>query len=216
MKRSFHHWNLRYLFNRMIEKRYRRTHPQAPWLAPAAIEFLEGYLKPTDQMLEFGSGRSTLWFAQRVGHITSVEHNGDWHQKITVEINARGLQNITYHLRPKEVGISSDEQSQYVQTTQSISPASLDMVLVDGTYRAQCVLKSLPLLKPGGILVIDNVNRYLPSDSFAPNSRTKDSGPIDKEWQQVLDLIGNWRFFWTSNGISDTAFYFKPTETEVK
>ena len=81
---------------------------------------------------------------------------------------------------------------------------------MDGIYRAQCVLQSLPLLKNGGILVIDNVNRYLPSRSIAPNSRSIEAGPIDEEWQQVLDQISTWRYFWTSNGVSDTAVYFKP------
>ena len=51
---------------------------------------------------------------------------------------------------------------------------------MDGTYRAQCVLQSLPLLKSGEILVIDNVNRYLPSLSIAPNSRSLKEGPIDR------------------------------------
>jgi predicted O-methyltransferase YrrM len=210
MARSFAHWNVRYLFDRMIEKSYRRRHPQVPWLAPAAVEFLAGYLKPGDCMLEFGSGGSTLWFARRVGHITSVEHNPEWHARIGQKIKELGITNVTYLLRPKQDEAVPEKDTQYVQAAQEISPDSLDVVLVDGTYRAQCVLYSLPLLKAGGILVIDNVNRYLPSDSIAPNSRGRQQGPIDAEWQQVLDLIGGWRFFWTSNGVSDTAVYFKP------
>jgi len=210
MTRAFHHWSLRYLFDRSIEKAYRRAHPGVPWIAPAAVEFLEGYLKTTDQMLEFGSGRSTLWFAERVGHITSVEHNPDWHSQISFKIGGKGLSNISYFLHPKQADSVPASHSDYVLVTQSIPPSSLDVVLVDGINRAQCVLKSLSLIVDGGILVIDNVNRYLPSLSIAPNSRSIDAGPLDDEWCQVLDLISNWRFFWTSNGVSDTAFYFKP------
>jgi len=210
MSRSFSHWSLRYLFDRLVEKSYRRQHPDVPWVAPAAVEFLAGYLTPSDNMLEFGSGRSTLWFAHRVGHITSVEHNPEWYKRIEQKIAEKGMTNITYLLRPKQEETVPAKDTHYVQATQAITPSSLDIVLVDGTYRAQCVLQSLPLLKAGGILVIDNVNRYLPSDSIAPNSRSMQQGPIDAEWQQALVQIGSWRFFWTSNGVSDTAVYFKP------
>ena len=210
MSRTFHHWTLRYLVDRTTEKTYRRAHPGVPWIAPAAVEFLDGYLKPTDKMLEFGSGRSSLWFAERIGHITSVEHNPDWHRQISTKIAEKRLSNISYFLHPKQADSVPGSQSQYVLVTQSIPPQSLDVVLVDGIYRAQCVLQSLPLIVDGGILVIDNVNRYLPSRSIAPNSRSAEAGPVDDEWRQVLELIGNWRFFWTSNGVSDTAFYFKP------
>ncbi len=210
MKRSFRHWSLRYLLDRSAEKDYRRTHPGVPWIAPAAVEFLGGYLKPTDQMLEFGSGRSTLWFAEHVKHIISVEHNPVWYKEIASKIQEKGISNITYHLHPKQPDSVPASQSDYVLVSQSIPVESLDVVLVDGIYRAQCVLQSLPLIMDGGILVIDNVNRYLPSNSIAPNSRTPQEGPVDDEWRQVLELIGAWRFFWTSNGVSDTAFYFKP------
>jgi predicted O-methyltransferase YrrM len=209
MKRSFQHWNFRYLVNRIIEKNYRRTHPGVPWLAPAAVEFLTGYLCPTDTMLEFGSGRSTLWFAERVSHITSVEHNPEWYSKIEKIIHDREIKNVTYLLHPRQEESVPAAESNYVKATKGLNSSTLDIVLVDGTYRAQCVLQSLPLLKTGGILVIDNVNRYLPSDSVSPNSRSFTDGPIDSEWQEVLEKIGDWRFFWTSNGVSDTSFYFK-------
>jgi predicted O-methyltransferase YrrM len=210
MTRAFRHWSLRYLFDRSTEKAYRRAHPGVPWIAPAAVEFLDGYLKPTDRMLEFGSGRSTLWFAERVGHITSVEHNPEWHRQITTKIAEKEFSNISYFLHPKQANPLLASNSDYVLVTRSIPPASLDFVLVDGIYRAQCVLQSVSLIVDGGLLVIDNVNRYLPGRSIAPNSRSIEDGPVDDEWRQVLALIGNWRSFWTSNGVSDTAFYFKP------
>jgi predicted O-methyltransferase YrrM len=210
MPRTFRHMTLRYIFDRMIEKCYRRSHPDVPWLAPAAIDFLAGYLNASDDMLEFGSGRSTLWFAHRVHHISSVEHNPEWYAKISHRISDLSIANISYFLHPKQEDSVPAAESNYVKATSQFQPSSLDVVLVDGTYRAQCVLQSMPLMKSGGILVIDNVNRYLPSQSMAPNSRSLKEGPIDAEWQQVLELIGSWRFFWSSNGVSDTAIYFKP------
>jgi predicted O-methyltransferase YrrM len=210
MARTFQHWSVKYLFDRLVEKNYRHLNPEKPWLAPAANEFLEGYLKPTDLMLEFGSGRSTLWFSKRVRHITSVEHNPDWFLKIKNRINELSINNISYCLHPRQYETIPASETNYVNATREFKPSSLDVVLVDGTYRAQCTLKSIPLLKPGGLLIIDNVNRYLPSNSKSPNSRSVTQGPIDGEWRKVLGIIATWRFFWTSNGVSDTAFFFTP------
>lgn len=206
----FRHWTPRYVLNRAKEKLYRRQHPEAPWLAPEAIRFLETFLRPTDKGLEFGAGRSTLWFAQRVDHLVSVEHNNKWYSSINEKLLARNITNVSFHFFPKTENDLSGKNSDYVRVVDSIPKATLNFILVDGVYRSQCALRSIPLLVSGGILIIDNVNKYLPSDSSAPNSRSIDDGPLDAEWDQVLKMISSWRSYWTGNGVSDTAIYFKP------
>jgi putative heme iron utilization protein len=49
-------------------------HPNWPWLTKEAILLLERLLRPDDIGLEFGSGRSTIWFAERVEKLISIEH----------------------------------------------------------------------------------------------------------------------------------------------
>jgi predicted O-methyltransferase YrrM len=207
---SIRHWTLRYLVDRFKDKLYRKRHPGFPWLAPEAIRFLETFLRPTDKGLEFGSGRSTLWFASRVAQLTSVEHNQKWYSIVNENLQNKNIKNVSYHYFPKTENDPSGKDSAYVHVVDSITAASLDFILIDGTYRSQCVLRSIPLLASGGILIIDNVNKYLPSASHAPNSRSIGEGPLDAEWQQVLEIIGSWRGYWTGNGVSDTAIYFKP------
>lgn len=211
MPRSFKHLTPRYIWDRSFEKIYRLSHPDFPWLAPQAIEFLTNYLKPSDIGLEFGSGRSTLWFAQRISFLTSVEHNPAWAEKVRAGLQERGLSNVNQILAPRS---SSDPpggaDSAYVKSIDHIDPQSLDFILIDGIYRGQCALRSLPLLKPHGILIIDNVNHSLPSNSKAPNSRSLADGPQNEDWQAVWQEIGAWRRFWTGNGVSDTAIFFKP------
>lgn len=88
--------------------------------------------------------------------------------------------------------------------------ASLNLVLVDGAYRDHCARYALPKLAPGGLLVIDNVNWFLPSETRSPFSRGPADGPANEVWRDVLDVIDAWRVIWTSCGVSDTAIYVKP------
>jgi len=208
--RTFRHWTPRYIFNRIVEKIYRRRNPNLPWLSPQANEFLQGWLKPSHTGLEFGSGRSTLWFARRVAALTSIEHNPEWYDRVSRMLKADRLANVNYQLHTKEEA-APDGQPAYVRAAQSIPANSLDFVLVDGIYREQCMLAALDKIRPGGILILDNVHLYLPGKSHSPNARGLTKGPASPAWAEVEAQLQNWRCDWSSNGVSDTAIYFKPS-----
>jgi len=71
--------------------------------------------------------------------------------------------------------------------------------------------KNVPLLKSGGILVIDNIERYLPSTSHSPSARRAGESRWDSaSWDAFAAEVANWRHIWTSNGVSDTALWVKP------
>jgi predicted O-methyltransferase YrrM len=210
----FRHWTPRYIIDRLVEKRYRQSHPNFPWLTPTANELLEQYLQISDCGMEFGSGKSTLWFAKKCSHLTSVEHNPVWFKRVQQWIAEERVANVSYFLRQRTEKDGSDGvDSEYVGELKKISPASLDFVLVDGIFRAACALTCIEYLKPGGVILIDNVNLHIPCKSHAPNSCTEQSGPSSLLWTDFIQLTASWRRIWTSNGISDTAFYFKPGRT---
>ncbi len=208
--RSFKHWTLRYLFYRSIEKIYRWQHPDLPWLTQTANEILHSYLKPTDTGLEFGSGRSTIWLAKRVSQLTSVEHNPEWHQYVQNMLKQQNITNVDHLFAPRDKANSEAENSDYVRNAERFPNDTLDFVLVDGIYRDFCARASMPKIKPGGVLIIDNVNRHLPSNTRSPYSRTFAQGPENTVWAQVADELKTWRTIWTSSGVGDTAFFFKP------
>lgn len=211
MPRSFSHLTPRYILDRTREKIYRSSHPGQPWFSPQAVSFLEKYLLPTDDGLEFGTGRSTVWFARRIHYLTSVEHNLIWANRVRAMLTEESITNVTLHHHPRVDGAAQEiEKSAYVSVAGSFEPQSLDFVIIDGIYRAQCTLRALPLLKSHAVLIIDNVNKYLPSASRAPNSRSIDQGPDGPAWAEVWQTIQPWRRYWTGNGVSDTAFFFKP------
>jgi len=208
--RSVRHWTPRYVWDRTREMRYCRRHPDHPWLTPRANEILATMLRPMDAGIEYGSGRSTRWLATRIAHLTSVEHDEDWHTDVSAALRAGGLLNVDYRLRPRDVPEDRGDESAYVRVSSEFADRSLDFALVDGAYRDFCVRSVLPKLKSGGLLVIDNANWFLPSHSRSPRSRTVAQGPAGPVWSQVQRTLSTWRTIWTCSGVWDTALYVKP------
>lgn len=208
--RSFHHWSIRYIYDKINEIIYRRRFPDHPWLTEAANSIINSFLRKSDIGLEFGSGRSTIWFAQRVSFLTSVEHDKLWYNKIIEELIKLRIFNVDYNLCPNDLEESNAKYSRYVQIAYNFPDNSLDFVLVDGIYRAACANAVIDKILPGGQLIIDNANWYLPCNSISPNSRSFADGPAAIEWMNFLQAVKNWRCIWTSNGVSDTAIFLKP------
>jgi len=208
--RSFAHWTPRYILDRLRLTWFEKWHHSDPWLTQTAVTVLDCLLRRTDQGLEFGSGRSTVWFAHRVSRLTSVETNPVWHEKVSTELQSLQFSHVRCLLIPEDVEESRGHESAYIQVFQQFEKLSLDFVLVDGSYRADCAITCSDYIRPGGFLILDNVNWYLPSSSIAPNSRSPEQGPVSEKWAEFLKSVFDWRYIWTSNGITDTAIYFKP------
>jgi predicted O-methyltransferase YrrM len=209
LSRALGHRTPRYLCNRARQLIYERGHADAPWLTPGAIGLLESLLRPADRGVEFGSGRSTVWFARRVAALTSVEHDERWYQTVTATLKASELGNVDYILAPGDQNMERGGDSSYARTALSFPDDSLDFALVDGHYRDYSAKFILPKIKPGGMLIIDNVNWYLPCRSKAPNSRSAALGPLTPVWAEVAAELAGWRTIWTSSGVWDTAIFIK-------
>jgi len=207
--RSIRHWTPGYVNARLGEIADHRKHPRDPWLTRQAIDILDGYLKKSDTGLETGSGRSTLWFAKRLGTLTSLEHNTEWHGIVQGQLKAEGASNVEYHLLPEAARVA-DEAQPYVKQVEGLADESLDFALVDGVFRDWCALYATKKLKRGGVMVIDNVNWFLPSRSKSPNSRREGEPAKSETWAKVEAELRGWRRIWTSSGVTDTAFFFKP------
>lgn len=152
----------RYVFDRINLWRVQRSHPDYPWLTRQAISILETCLKPSDTGLEWGSGRSTVRFARRISKLVSIENDPAWYSRVQGMVSM--LPNVDLRLLP--------EQAAYVGVTDEFPDRSFDFILVDGMLaRDECAHRALRLLRPGGLLVLDNANWYLACTSRAPLSR---------------------------------------------
>jgi predicted O-methyltransferase YrrM len=207
MSRTFKHWTPLYVYSRVRWDIDQRLRPHDPWVTRQAIDLLQQLLKSTDKGVEFGSGRSTKWFASRMGHLTSVENMKAWHTKVSADLAS--FKNVDYRFVDVSGKDGDGGADAYTKVLSEMKNESLDFVLVDGVYRNYCASRALPKIKIGGLLVIDNVNWFLPSASVSPNSRSIAQGPIDDVWLSVHKELQSWRMIWTSSNVSDTAIFIK-------
>ncbi len=167
---------------------FERRNPDAPWFVPAAIECIESELRPNFVGFEWGCGRSTLWFAKRVKHITSVEGRKSWFDEISQKIANDGLSD-RIALRLAEVttehGFVPEEVERYAGAIREITDGSLDFVVVDGHFREHCLRQAGKKLRDGGWLIVDNsevVPKVLMDELKSADTREWNNGI----WQTTL------------------------------
>ncbi len=100
---------------------------------------------------------------------------------------------------------------EYVGGARESSAASLDFALVDGEYRDQCAEAMLTAVKPGGLLVVDNANWFLASPGTRSPYQLRQRTTL---WERVEASLASWRRIWTTNGVTDTAFYVRPATVD--
>ncbi|RYY49371.1 hypothetical protein [Aeromicrobium sp. Leaf291] len=186
-----------------------RRADKPPWITADALEALDELLLPDDRALEWGSGGTTLWLAQRLAAVTSIEGARAWHDDLAARLRTERITNVDLHLVPfDELGYETPEhEAAYVGAVPELEPESLGLVLVDGEYRDRCALRALSLLRPGGLLVLDNAETYLPSTTRSPWHVSR---PATTPWAEFAERTGGWRRLWTTNGVWDTALWIKP------
>jgi hypothetical protein len=145
---------------------WERLNPDAPWLCPGTVRFCAARLRPTMTAAEFGSGRSTAWFARRVGRLTSVEHDAGWYRLVSERLVQERIENVDYRLVALDHPEADPERDEYerrpayVAVLDEFADASLDLVIVDGHYRSHCVRAALAKLRPGGSLLVDDLGLW--------------------------------------------------------
>ncbi len=210
LKQIFGYLSPRCLYGLLRRRLWRSINLGVPWLTRQAVEILDSRLKPSDVGLEWGSGRSTVWLAHRVAHLTSIEHNVRWYNRVKKALSDKGADNVELLYAPLEA--EDEGQAEYVRVAAELSKASLDFVLVDGRLRDQCTEVALQLLKPGGMLLIDDAARYIQHPYCCPQSPEAQNGHPSQVWAKIamqLEALAV-RAIWTSDGVTSTVFYILP------
>ncbi len=117
-----------------------------PWFTYGVNELLEQRLTKEMAVFEYGAGMGTLWWADRVKSITSVEHNRVWYD----EISGKMPQNVNLIFR--ELG------DDYINAC-SLSDQKYDIIIIDGRDRNACAAAAVKNLSESGVLIFDDTNR---------------------------------------------------------
>lgn len=145
--------------DRRKQEQFEKLNPDLPWFVPESTLYIEWLLKPDFVWFEWWSWRSTIWFAKRVKHITSIESRKSWYVLISDKINEEKLQDkISYNLAEviNEYWFTTKDIILYTSKIDSIVDKSLDFVIVDGLFRVECIKRCLSKIRPGGIIIFDN------------------------------------------------------------
>ncbi len=160
---------------------------EEPWITIPALKFIETRVMGIGNVLEWGSGGSTIFYARRAAKVVSIEHDRCWNVKVKDEINRLALGNIESYLvepqlradggtsdpvDPADYGSDADEFrrhefSRYVATIDSLQ-SRFDLISIDGRARPACLAHAVPWVADGGYLLLDNSDRnyyftHLPS-----------------------------------------------------
>ena len=117
-----------------------------PWYSYSFINFIETRLKKTFNVFEWGSGNSTIWFASRINHITAVENDNFWYNKLLKELP----NNCSLNLKSDR-----KEYSRFILE----SSIEYEIIIIDGIERINCAKNSIKKIKEDGIIIFDNSER---------------------------------------------------------
>lgn len=195
------------LFVKAHYKFFNILYPKRPWTSPASILFFDKNLNNKMNGLEYGSGRSTFYFAKKLKHLVSIEHHEKWFNSVNEELTENKIDNVDYFLIPKEnFPLNEDNKDIYLNEFNEYESKEayynyynkvneypddyFDFILIDGRARVRCGINAIKKLKSGGIFVLDNSER--------------------SRYKQLFIELENWPNVNTTNGFTNTTIWVKP------
>ena len=70
-----------------------------PWITFPSIDYLLERISPDMTVLEYGAGFSTIWWAERVAKVTSLERHATWAGKVQSKLDSLGYTNVSLRSR---------------------------------------------------------------------------------------------------------------------
>lgn len=144
-----------------------------PWLSDTVVDFLDRYVKKDHSVFEWGSGGSTVYLADKVRSIISVENDPEWHKQITDSL--RSSDNANVILVSPDSGtcqdiMNLDACASYAKTLRhkifrsyvheiDNHEGQFDLIIVDGRARISCLKLAQSRVKIGGVILLDDSQR---------------------------------------------------------
>ena len=150
-----------------------------PWMPWSVIEWFEQTLAAQMSVFEWGSGGSSIFIAQRVRTVVSVEYDVVQFFVLWIHIKLRGLKNLDYVLVLPEYDKASsiyasthakhsgEDYEKYCKVIERFPDNSFDIISIDGRARAACIPLARKKVKVGGYIVVDDSERVSYQDALA-------------------------------------------------
>ena len=127
-------------------------------------DFLFSYLKPEMEVLEWGSGTSTIAIAKRVKEITTIEHDRAYFNILEAQ---KPKNVINYHIRRNSQESSGNDgtyenYNDYINFPKALNK-KFDLIFIDGRARVECAKIAVSLLKENGVILIHDYRNPNPA-----------------------------------------------------
>ncbi len=122
-----------------------------PWMNYPLIDFLEEKLNKDMTVFEYGSGYSTLFFAQRTKRVASVEYNSEWYHKVKKMLGEK-TSNAQVHYQELNATYPYAIEKQ-------LKGEKCDILVIDGRKRVKCAKIGFDHLSDSGVLIFDDTYR---------------------------------------------------------
>jgi hypothetical protein len=146
-----------------------RSGEPLPWYTYPCIDFLKYRSYKGKTVLEFGAGQSTLWWAQRAGHVVAFEGDVTWYSKL----EAKAPANVELLL------VLADGPSACVEAVNrglsGRQESHFDVVVIDGLWRTHLIDIAARAVTDTGIIVCDDAEGY----GFYEGFRGRDFQRVD-------------------------------------
>ncbi|KLT64075.1 FkbM family methyltransferase [Pedobacter sp. BMA] len=119
-----------------------------PWVTYSFIDFIRDRINRSHHIFEYGSGNSTIFYAQKAASVTSVEHDRNWYNKVkgTSPANA------------EMIFCELQRDGEYARKATLLNK-KFDIIIVDGRDRVRCCRYSLAALSENGVVILDDSER---------------------------------------------------------
>jgi len=156
-----------------------------PWWTYCFTAFLTPRITKDMKIFEYGAGNSTIYLSNLVKHITAVEHDREWKDKLSSQV----------HDNVKLIYIPEDEYVDIISSQKD--EVGYDIIIIDGIKRNECAYKSVDRLTKQGVIIFDDSNRdeYIKAFDYLVENKFK-----------RLDFVG---FSPCSINLNSTSIFYR-------
>lgn len=129
-----------------------------PWLTHPALEYFAEHNFSEKTVLEWGGGKSTLWWATKAKHVVIVERNREWIDYIISMSTTLGIRDkITIIHNEIEAGENA-YKSRYLNQPFQLG-LTYDVIVVDDWFRDEAVAMAMCSINAYGMIIADNFDQ---------------------------------------------------------